>query len=283
MVTQAKIHLDFLGGTTLHQHIRQQREALGLSLETLGHRVGIQSSYLERVEEGLSIPKPDVARRLAQALNLDESEYIQWAQERGHGSWQQETSRPSYPRYPEAREALIALCHDPAQARQLFQGSSIGPLEAALYGLLVDRMSSHMGDLGFWGFVSPQQSLLQTPDAHLLLEAFFEMLMHPEGETADYTNVFSALIDSWQYGPGPHRITVTETNQQTTTYRLALVDQEGSIIPALEPEDPFHALYRMMTPAQRADLSEIARVLLRRDGRIEIQAALQALSQWHDR
>ncbi len=144
-------------------------------------------------------------------------------------------------------------------------------------------MASKMGDLGFWGFLSPREEGEQSkPNVNLLLEAFFEMLTHPEGEAADYKKVFSELILSWKYGPQPHRITVTEIDGSKTQYRLALVDQEGSIIPALEPDDPFYALYRMMTPEQRSDLAELCRVLLRRDARIEIQAALQALTRWHN-
>lgn len=266
----------------MHEKIRNRREELGLSLEELGNRVGVQAIYLQRVEEGRSIPKPNMARRLAEALQVSSVELLQWAQERGSNDMNRLPSRPSFPRYPEAREALVELCDDPSQARQLFKGAAIGPLEAALYGLLVDRMSNRMADMGFWGFLSPMEQPSEKHDAHLLLEAFFEMLMHPEGDTSDYTKVFSQLIDSWHYGPGPHRITVTEPDQTNTTYRLALVDQKGSIIPALEPEDPFHALYRMLTPPQRADLADLCRVLLRRDGRIEIQAALQALAQWHN-
>ncbi len=266
----------------MHTKIRARREELGWSLEDLGHRVGVQAVYLHRIEEGLSTPKPEVAHRLAEALQLAPAELLRWAQQRGSNDMNRLPIRQSFPRYPEAREALVALCDDPSQARQLFKGSAIGPLEAALYGLLVDRMSNRMADMGFWGFLSPMEQPSEKHDARLMLEAFFEMLMHPEGETTDYTKVFSQLIDSWHYGPGPHRITVTEPEQTQTTYRLALVDQEGSIIPALEPEDPFHALYRMLTPSQRSDLAELSRVLLRRDGRMEIQAALQALSQWHN-
>ncbi len=266
----------------MHNRIRKRREQLGLSRETLGNRVGLQAAYLERIEEGLSVPKPEIALRLAETLQEPEAEYIQWAKQQRNNSLKEATSdRPYYPRYPEAREALIALCEDPSQAEQLFKGSAIGPLEAALYGLLVDRMSQNMADMGFWGFLSPGHEPSKTPDGLLLLEAFFEMLMHPEGEAADYKKMFSELIDAWHYGPGPHRITIVETDQTTTTHRLALIDQKGSIVPALEPEDPFHAMYRMMTPSQRADLADISRVLLRRDGRIEIQAALQALQQWH--
>ena len=252
----------------LHERIRKRREELGLSREKLGNRVGLQATYLERIEEGLSIPKPEVALRLAETLQESEIEYLQWAHKKHNGEQYGSASSPSFPRYPEAREALIALCGDPSQAQQLFKGSAIGPLEAALYGLLVDRMSQNMADLGFWGFLSPREEQSQAPDALLLLEAFFEMLMHPEGEAADYQKVFSELIDTWHYGPGPHRITVVETDHTTTTYRLALIDKDSSIIPALEPEDPFHALYRMMTPSQRADVADSARVLLRRDGRI---------------
>lgn len=266
----------------MHIKIRKRREELGLSLMALGHRVGVQASYLERIESGHCIPKPELAHRIASVLQEPEADYMAWAHQRGDESQRDiNNSHPHYPRYPEARQALIELCVDPIHAKQLFTGSAIGPLEAALYGLLIDRMSHRMADLGFWGFLSPSESNLHTPDASLLLEAFFEMLTHPEGESADYKKVFSELLLSWSYGPGPHRITVTDPDQGHTTYRLALVNREGSIIPALEPEDPFHALYRMLTPEQRADIAEICHVLLRRDQRIEIQAALEAISRWH--
>lgn len=264
----------------LHKELQDKREAKGLSLQELGHMVGCTPTYIERIELGDYIPKPEVARRLAQVLEVPEARYLAWSQQREET--EEEAPRKPTPRYPEARAALVELCQDSDQARQLFRGSSIGPLEAALYGLLIDRMSHQMADMGFWGFLSPKEANPAGHDGRLLLEAFFEMLVHPEGEMADYHNVFRVLIESWRYGPGPHRITVINPDKSELTYRLALVDQEGSIIPALEPEDPFHALYRMLTPDQRKDLADISRVLLRHDGRLEIQAALQALSRWHD-
>lgn len=265
----------------LHKELQHKREAKGFSLQELGHLVGCTPTYIERIELGDYIPKPEVARRLAQALEEPEERFLEWSQQRGEEQ-EDEAPRKPTPRYPEARAALVALCKDPDQAKQLFRGSSIGPLEAALYGLLIDRMSHHMADMGFWGFLSPKEDNEAGFDSRLLLEAFFEMLVHPEGEMADYHNVFSRLLESWRYGPGPHRITVVHPDETETTYRLALVDREGSIIPALEPEDPFHALYRMLTASQRKDLADITRVLLRHENRLEIQAALQALSRWHD-
>jgi len=232
------------------------------------------------MEEGKHIPKPDLARILAGELQEPEEEYIRWSQERTPSPIPGGRPTPR-PRYPEAREALIELCEDQETARSLFSGTSIGPLEAALYGLLVERMSQQIGDLGFWGFLPPRDQTPPASDGRLLLEAFFEMLTHPEGEKADYKKVFSTLITSWSYGPGPHRISVMHPDQTKLHYRLALVTQEGSIIPALEPEDPFHALYRMLSPRQRGEIAEVCRVLLRHDQRIEIQAALAALSRWH--
>ncbi|MEM1009025.1 MAG: hypothetical protein AAGJ35_08455, partial [Myxococcota bacterium] len=118
-------------------------------------------------------------------------------------------------------------------------------------------------------------------DGPLLLEAFFEMLTHPEGETADYKKVFSELLSAWNHGPSPHRLRATFPDGQTYIYRLALVNKEGSIIPALEPEDPFYALYRMLSKEQQASVAEICRVLFRQQDRLEIQAALEALARWH--
>ncbi len=267
----------------LAKALHNRRKELGLSLEELSNKVGVQLSYLQRIENGEIIPKPELARELALALQDDPELYETWAKNRSGYSQSSEFQALSQARYPEAREALIELCEDPDQARRLFQGSSIGPLEAALYGLLIDKMASKMADFGFWGFLSPREDPNNlNPDVNLLLRAFFEMLTHPEGEAADYKKLFSELIVSWSYGPQPHRITVTELDGSKSSYRLALVDKEGSIIPALEPDDPFYALYRMMTPQQRADLAEMCRILLRRDSRIEIQAALQALSKWHN-
>ena len=261
--------------------IREQREKMGLTKEALGHLVGIQASYIERIERGTKIPKPSVARRLAQALQQDEESYVNWAKTRSDNEHKPPQRTPTYPRYPEAREALIGLSEDPEEARQLFSSTSMGPLEAALYGLLIDRMSAQMGDLGFWGFM-PKESPAHTPNGRLLLDAFFEMLTHPEGEIADYTKVFSGMIKAWRYLP-PHRIVVMTPDDNEIIYRLALVDKQGSIIPALEPEDPFYALYRMLTTQQQRDIADICNVLLRSDERLEIQAALVALSRWHHR
>lgn len=269
--------------TNFPQRMQVQRERMGYSVQELGNQIGVAWTYIEQIEAGLYIPKPEVARRIAEALSDDEQAYLSWAAEREtkHRTMHEHPLQPA-PRYPEAREALITLCDDPELARRLFWSSAIGPLEAAIYGLLIERMSQQMGDLGFWGFLSPRSEQSSTPNARLLLDAFFEMLSHPEGEIADYTKVFSTLVQSWRYGPGPHRISVVDAEGGTHHYRLAMVDQDGSIIPALEPEDPFYALYRMLSAEERSDIAEVCRVMLRRDKRIEIQAALAALSRWHD-
>lgn len=259
--------------------LQERRESLGYSLQDLGHMVGCTPVYLEKIEAGDIVPKPEVARRLAQSLQTSEELLLEWSQLRNAPSTDLDP-QPD-PRYPEAREALISLSEDPEQAKMLFRGSSIGPLEAALYGLLINQISQRMADMGFWGFLSPKEASPMATDGKLLLEAFFEMLVHPEGEAADYQKVFSGMLHSWRYGPGPHRITVSNAEGQETTYRLALVDREGSIIPALEPEDPFYALYRMLSPSQRKDMADLAHVLLRKDERLEIQAALEALARWH--
>ena len=271
----------------LPTRIKERRLALGYTPQELGVHVGIQSSYIEQMESGTYIPKPEIARRLAFALEETENDYMMWAQERHEPPDKQIPPKASpRPRYPEAREALIELCDDHDAARQLFSGSSIGPLEAALYGLLIECMSQRMADLGFWGFFPPahpsqaQQTSIAAEGA-LLLEAFFEMLTHPEGEAADYKKLFSELIAAWSYGPSPHRVSARFPDGKERRYRLALIDQEGSIIPALEPEDPFYALYRMLSPEQRAQIAEISRVILRQDHRLEIQAALEALARWH--
>ncbi|MCK6511860.1 helix-turn-helix transcriptional regulator [Myxococcota bacterium] len=265
--------------------VRARREAMGYTAEELAAHIGVQGSFVERIEEGTYIPKPDVARRLAYALEEAENDYMEWAGQRLSAVEKPPPKPAPRPRYPEAREALIELCEDPEAARQLFSGSSIGPLEAALYGLLIDGMSQRMADFGFWGFLPPSDpsraNQASAIDGPLLLEAFFEMLIHPEGEAADYKKVFSEMLVSWAYGPAPHHILARFPDGQQRSFRLALVDQQGSIIPALHPEDPFYALYRMLTPVQRADIAEITRVFLRRDGRLEIQAALEALTRWH--
>ncbi|MCB9639554.1 MAG: helix-turn-helix transcriptional regulator [Myxococcales bacterium] len=265
--------------------IRARREAMGYTPEELATHVGIQGAYVERIEEGSYVPKPDVARRLAFALEEDEMDYMEWAGQRLESAEKPPSKPTPRPRYPEAREALIELCDDHEAARQLFSGSSIGPLEAALYGLLIDGMSQRMADFGFWGFLPPSDSARPhhtgAIDGPLLLEAFFEMLIHPEGEAADYKKVFSELISSWSYGPAPHHILARFPDGTERSYRLSLVDQQGSIIPALQPEDPFYALYRMLTNEQRAEIAEITRLFLRRDSRLEIQAALEALARWH--
>ncbi len=259
------------------EKIRQRREFLGMSVEELGAKIGVGAPYIELLEKGQRIPKEDIAIRLAQALQEPSDEYIRWSQERYH---QEGTAIPSTPRYPEGREALIELCEDPSSARQIFSNAAMSPLEAALYGLLIDRMSHKIGDLGFWGFTSPQKHSQSTSDERLLLESFFEMLTHPEGNISDYTKVFKGLISSWRY-QAPHRVIVTNLDGSTTSYRLAFVDQEGSIIPALEPEDPFYALYKMLTKEQRATIAGIAKVLFQKEERLEIQAALNALTNWH--
>jgi transcriptional regulator with XRE-family HTH domain len=63
-------------------HMRQRREALGLTVREVAVRVGLRpssASYLSQIESGAKTPHPALALRLADALNDDPRIYLAWA------------------------------------------------------------------------------------------------------------------------------------------------------------------------------------------------------------
>ena len=63
-------------------HMRQRREALGLTVREVASRVGLRASsasYLSQIESGAKTPHPALALRLADALGDDPRIYLAWA------------------------------------------------------------------------------------------------------------------------------------------------------------------------------------------------------------
>jgi transcriptional regulator with XRE-family HTH domain len=63
-------------------HMRQRREALGLTVREVAVRVGLRegsASYLSQIESGAKTPHPALALRLAEALRDDPRIYLAWA------------------------------------------------------------------------------------------------------------------------------------------------------------------------------------------------------------
>ena len=63
-------------------HLRERREALGLTVRQIALRVGLRessASYLSQLESGAKTPHPALALRLAQALGDDPRIYLAWA------------------------------------------------------------------------------------------------------------------------------------------------------------------------------------------------------------
>ena len=63
-------------------HMRQRREALGLTVREVALRVGLRessASYLSQIESGTKTPHPALALRLAEALRDDPRIYLAWA------------------------------------------------------------------------------------------------------------------------------------------------------------------------------------------------------------
>lgn len=56
---------------TLGQYLRQERKRLGMSVDELVSRSGINRSHLFRIERDQRTPKPTTLTRLATALDLD--------------------------------------------------------------------------------------------------------------------------------------------------------------------------------------------------------------------
>ena len=62
--------------------LRLRREQLGLTVRETALRVGLQrssASYLSQLESGAKTPHPDLARRLAEALDDDPRIYLAWS------------------------------------------------------------------------------------------------------------------------------------------------------------------------------------------------------------
>jgi transcriptional regulator with XRE-family HTH domain len=69
-------------GHPVGSRMRQRREALGLTVRELTGRVALRAtsgSYLSQLESGAKTPHPELARRLAAALDDDPRIYLAWA------------------------------------------------------------------------------------------------------------------------------------------------------------------------------------------------------------
>jgi len=59
--------------SNLGEIIKQQRVMMSLTLQELAHKAGVSSSHLGRIERGERLPSGKVLRKIAKALELDES------------------------------------------------------------------------------------------------------------------------------------------------------------------------------------------------------------------
>ena len=58
----------------LGQHIRKQREGAGISIRVLASKIGVNATYLSRVERGLVPPSDDLLDGVAKALGCSAEE-----------------------------------------------------------------------------------------------------------------------------------------------------------------------------------------------------------------
>ena len=59
--------------------IKQQRNRLGLTLLVLSTKSGVSVTHLSRIEKAQRYPSPNVLRKIAKPLNLDENELFSLA------------------------------------------------------------------------------------------------------------------------------------------------------------------------------------------------------------
>jgi transcriptional regulator with XRE-family HTH domain len=74
----SRIPLNPLGGNSLGDYLREQRQSARLSLRQLADLAGISNPYLSQIERGLKKPSAEILQQLAKGLEVSaESLYVQ--------------------------------------------------------------------------------------------------------------------------------------------------------------------------------------------------------------
>ena len=73
----SKLPLGPLGGNSLGDYLREQRQAARLSLRQLSELAGVSNPYLSQIERGLKKPSAEILQQLAKGLQVSaESLYV---------------------------------------------------------------------------------------------------------------------------------------------------------------------------------------------------------------
>ena len=73
----SRLPLGPLGGNSLGDYLREQRQAAKLSLRQLAELAGVSNPYLSQIERGLKNPSPEILQQLAKGLEVSaESLYV---------------------------------------------------------------------------------------------------------------------------------------------------------------------------------------------------------------
>ena len=63
------------------QHLRLQREKLGIPTEDFAKRIGVSRSYITLIEVGRRVPSKKLISKIAHELETEESIVIEWYME----------------------------------------------------------------------------------------------------------------------------------------------------------------------------------------------------------
>jgi transcriptional regulator with XRE-family HTH domain len=85
----SRIPLGPLGGNSLGDYLREQRQSARLSLRQLAELAGVSNPYLSQIERGLKKPSAEILQQLAKGLEVSaESLYVRAGildERHGHG------------------------------------------------------------------------------------------------------------------------------------------------------------------------------------------------------
>ncbi|MFC4668167.1 helix-turn-helix transcriptional regulator [Seohaeicola nanhaiensis] len=88
------------------KHLHRIRKARGMSQDELAHKVGVKQATISRIEKGVNNPSLDVAKRIAEALEVSPVELF------GLPELEQRLLQAFREASPERQAALLTLLGD---------------------------------------------------------------------------------------------------------------------------------------------------------------------------
>lgn len=101
--------------TFLGCYLSASRERSGLSQRALAEQIGVDYTYLSKIERGQMVPSDDVLRKLANALPVDFETMA------GYATHLPDKFMEQYQNNPQLRKLFLALAQTPIQIHQIEQ------------------------------------------------------------------------------------------------------------------------------------------------------------------